>query len=66
MVAKPFESVEEAKELYRNDPAFNKYVNGLISIMKDDILTPEQIITGCTLAIGEFEYHIEPKIKGLN
>ncbi len=46
--------------LYRNDPVFNKFVNGLIRMMKDKVLTPENILTGSVLAVGEYEYHIEP------
>jgi hypothetical protein len=62
-ITPPIESVDDAKEMYRNEPAFHRFVNGLISLMKDNILTPEQITTGCILAVGEFEFHIESQLK---
>jgi hypothetical protein len=59
----PLENLEKAKELFQTDPAFNKFVNGLISIMKDKILTVEEVLTGVALAVGEYEYHIEPNLN---
>ena len=59
----PLENVEDAKKLFETDPAFKKFVTGLIGIMKDKILTVEEVLTGVTLAVGEYEYHIEPKLN---
>jgi hypothetical protein len=64
MISEPMENVEDAKELFKNDPAFKLFVSGIISILKDEILTPEQVLTGCVLATGEYEFHIEPNEKG--
>lgn len=63
ITAEPMENVVDAKEMFQNNPVFNKFVNLLISTLKGKILTPEQILTGCTLAVGEYEYHIEPDEK---
>jgi hypothetical protein len=63
MVSQATENFDDAKAMFRNDPVFNKFVVGLIAMMKDEILTAEQILTGCALAVGEFEYHIEPESK---
>lgn len=62
-ITPPLESVDDAKEMYQKNPTFHSFVNGLISLMRNDILTPQQITTGCVLAVGEFEFHIEPKLK---
>ena len=64
MQSEPLENVEDAKEMFKNNPIFNRFVNGMIGLLKDKLLTPEQILTGCALAVGEYEYHIEPNEKG--
>lgn len=63
MESQPVENINDAKEMFRNDRVFNKFVVGLIAMMKDEILTAEQILTGCALAVGEYEYHIEPELN---
>jgi hypothetical protein len=57
----PLENLDEAKEKYKNDPVFHKFTKGLIHILADKILTVEEVLTGVALAVGEYEYHIEPK-----
>ena len=59
MESEPLKDVEEAKELYRNNPIFNRFVNAMIVLLKERTLTAEQVLTGCTLAVGEYEYHEE-------
>lgn len=63
MISEPLENVEDAKELFKNNPVFNKFVNGIIGLLKAGLLTPEQVLTGCVLATGEYEFHIEPNEK---
>jgi hypothetical protein len=62
-MTEPLKNLDDAKKLFENDPAFNKFVTGLIGLMKDEVLTVEHLLTGVALAVGEFENHIEPTLK---
>lgn len=52
-----------AQELLKSNPVFSRFVFGLVRLLKDENLAPEEVLTGCALAVGEYEFHIEPDNK---